>query len=66
MPAISRSAIERVAEKRIREAMDEGQFEDLPGLGKPIAGIDDPYDPLWWVKGWLHRLEQEHGVRLRG
>ena len=42
---MSRRAIQVVAENRIREAIEEGQFDDLPGLGKPIADIDEPYDP---------------------
>jgi hypothetical protein len=27
---------ERIAEDRIREAMQEGEFDNLPGAGKPI------------------------------
>ena len=27
---------ERIAENRIREAMQEGEFDNLPGAGKPI------------------------------
>ena len=30
-------------------------LEDLPGLGKPIPDIDEPYDPMWWVKKWMKR-----------
>ena len=52
---MSRRAIQVVAENRIREAIEEGQFDDLPGLGKPIADIDEPYDPDGWVKKWLRR-----------
>ena len=29
-------AWERIAENRIREAMQEGEFDNLPGAGKPI------------------------------
>jgi hypothetical protein len=64
-PGISRSAVERIAEMRIRAAMEEGCFDNLPGQGRPIAGIDEPYDPLWWVRSWMQRLEHEHGLRLR-
>lgn len=60
-PLLSRSAIARIAENRIREAIEAGELEDLPGLGKPIPGIDEPYDPLWWVKSWMKRIEEEHG-----
>lgn len=52
---MSRRAIETVAENRIRQAMDEGKFDDLPGLGKPIPAIDEPYDELWWVRQWIRR-----------
>jgi len=61
-PRLSRSAIARIAEMRVREAIDAGEFENLPGLGKPIPGIDEPYDPLWWVTSWMKRIEQEHGL----
>jgi DnaJ-like protein len=37
-------------ERQIREAMDRGDFEDLPGLGEPIADLGRPYDELWWVR----------------
>jgi len=52
---MSRRAVQVVAENRIREAIEEGQFDDLPGLGKPIADIDEPYDPDWWIKKWIRR-----------
>ena len=29
-------AWERIAENRIREAMQAGEFDDLPGAGKPV------------------------------
>jgi hypothetical protein len=41
---------ESFAERRIREAMEEGRFDNLPGSGKPIPGIDEPPDEDWWVK----------------
>jgi hypothetical protein len=52
---MSRRAVQVVAENRIREAIEEGQFDDLPGLGKPIPDIDEPYDPDWWIKKWIRR-----------
>ena len=51
----SRGVIERVAEDKIRAAIEEGKFDNLPGHGKPIADIDEPYDPTWWVKRWIDR-----------
>jgi hypothetical protein len=52
---MSRRAVQVVAENRIREAIDAGQFDNLPGFGQPIADIDEPYDPDWWVKKWIRR-----------
>ena len=31
-----------LAEQRIREAQASGEFDNLPGFGKPIPGIDEP------------------------
>jgi hypothetical protein len=42
-------------DKLIREAEERGEFEDLPGSGKPIPDLDKPFDELWWVKSKLHR-----------
>jgi Domain of unknown function (DUF1992) len=44
-----------LAEERIRSAQEAGQFDNLPGYGKPIPGIDQPHDELWWVKDKLKR-----------
>lgn len=41
-------------DKQIREATERGEFDDLPGAGKPLRGLDDP-DPDWWIKGMLER-----------
>jgi hypothetical protein len=45
----------RLAEDRIRAAQEDGAFDNLPGFGKPIPGIDEPHDDLWWVKDKLKR-----------
>jgi hypothetical protein len=37
-------------DKRIREATERGEFENLPGTGKPLRGLGRPYDEMWWVK----------------
>jgi len=42
-------------EEQIAEARAEGVFGRLEGKGKPIAGLLEPYDPLWWVKKLLER-----------
>lgn len=42
-------------ELQIQQAMRRGEFDDLPGAGRPIAGIDRPHDPDWWVKQLIER-----------
>lgn len=37
--------IDRLAEERIRQAQEEGTFDDLPGAGRPLALEDDPLVP---------------------
>jgi hypothetical protein len=37
-------------DKRIREATERGEFENLPGSGKPLRGLGRPYDEMWWAK----------------
>ncbi len=37
-------------DEQIREAQERGVFDNLPGAGKPLPDLDQPYDPLWWVK----------------
>lgn len=37
-------------DKQVREAEQRGEFKDLPGAGKPLPGLNKPYDELWWVK----------------
>lgn len=46
---------ESFADRRIREAEAEGAFANLPGLGRPIPGLDEPLDENWWVRDKLKR-----------
>jgi hypothetical protein len=36
---------EKIVEQRIKEAMEKGEFENLPGKGKPIPLEDDSHVP---------------------
>lgn len=41
---------ERVIDRKIREAMEAGDFDNLPGTGKPLEIDFDPAeDPSWWM-----------------
>lgn len=42
-------------DRQIREGMDRGDFDGLPGHGKPLEDLDRPRDELWWVRDKLRR-----------
>jgi hypothetical protein len=48
-------------EEQVRQAMARGEFDNLPGAGKPIEGLGQTHDPDWWVKRLIER-EQISGV----
>jgi Domain of unknown function (DUF1992) len=47
------SAMRRLAERRIEEAMREGKFDNLPGRGQPLELEPIPADEnarmMWWA-----------------
>lgn len=44
------NAWDRLAESKIAEALREGQFDDLPGLGQPIPDLDEGWDETRWLR----------------
>jgi len=46
---------ESVVEKQIREAMEQGAFDNLEGKGQPIRDLGIERDPLWWAKKLVER-----------
>jgi hypothetical protein len=52
---LSDRAIQIIADNKIRAAIEAGEFDNLPGLGKPAAIFDEPYDPHWWIRRKLRR-----------
>jgi DnaJ homologue, subfamily C, member 28, conserved domain len=46
---------ENWVERQIREGIERGEFDNLPGAGKPLPGLDGPRDEEWWVKAKLRR-----------
>jgi hypothetical protein len=46
---------ESFVERQIREAQEAGEFDQLPGFGKPLPDLDEPYDEMWWLKKKLRR-----------
>ncbi len=37
-----------IAEERIKAAMESGQFDDLPGKGRPLRLDENPHEPEDW------------------
>ena len=46
---------ESFIEQQIREAMEEGAFDNLQGKGQPIPDLGREYDPDWWAKKLIER-----------
>lgn len=40
---------------QVRQAMERGEFDNLPGHGKPIEDLGVEHDPDWWVKKLVER-----------
>src|SRR6478735_1868496 len=51
----------RWVDLQIKQAMERGEFDDLPGAGKPLGDLGSPYDRDWWLKKLIER-EQITGV----
>lgn len=47
-------AVHSWIERQIREATERGEFDNLPGAGKPLP-LADSRDPEWWIKSKLKR-----------
>ncbi len=52
---MSQQYFESGVDKQIREAQERGEFDGLPGAGKPLEHLGDPDDADWWVKGYIRR-----------
>lgn len=53
------AAVDRAAfvESAIQVAIRRGDFDDLPGAGKPIEGLGTHHDPDWWIR---RKIETEN------
>lgn len=43
-----------IADMQIRKAIERGEFDNLPGAGKPLD-LSDSHDPDWWLKSLMKR-----------
>jgi hypothetical protein len=48
-------------EEKIRAAQARGEFDNLPGAGKPL-NLGDVSDPDWWVKSLVRREKIDASV----
>jgi len=39
---------------QVKQAMERGEFDDLPGAGKPL-NLPETHDPDWWLKRLVER-----------
>ncbi|GAB3605379.1 hypothetical protein GCM10027413_07880 [Conyzicola nivalis] len=39
----------------IQQAIRRGEFDNLPGAGKPIEGLTTTHDPDWWIRRKIER-----------
>jgi hypothetical protein len=46
---------EDFVERQIREARERGEFDRLPGEGRPLPFADKPHDELRWLREKLQR-----------
>lgn len=49
-PGDARPRFESFVERQVREAIERGEFDNLPGAGRPIPGLDGRHDPDWWIR----------------
>ena len=47
-------------ELQVQQAIRRGDFDDLPGAGKPLTGLTE-HDPDWWIRRKVER-EQLTGL----
>lgn len=52
---------EAYADRQVREAQQRGEFDDLPGSGRPLPDLGRRRDPDWWIR---RKLKDEEFVRV--
>jgi len=45
----------RWVDLQIKQAMERGAFDNLPGAGKPLGDLGSPHDRDWWLKKLVER-----------
>jgi hypothetical protein len=42
-------------DRQLREAQERGEFDNLPGTGKPLPDSGREYQEDWWITAWVRR-----------
>lgn len=54
-PPLSAENKHEFVETAIQLAIRRGEFDDLPGAGKPLEGLGTHHDPDWWIRRKIER-----------
>lgn len=58
--------VETWVDQAIKQAQRRGDFDDLPGAGKPLRHLEKEQDPDWWVKGLIEREQLDLSAAMPG
>lgn len=62
-PRMNLQQIQSWVDLEIQQAQRRGDFENLPGAGKPLKNLDKA-DPDWWIKGLIEREKLDLSAAL--
>lgn len=62
-PRMNVQQIHTWVDLEIEQAQRRGEFDNLPGAGKPLKNLDRD-DPDWWVKGLIEREKLDMSAAL--
>lgn len=54
-PSLTAENQHEYVETAIQLAIRRGDFDDLPGAGKPLTGLGVSHDPDWWIRRKIER-----------
>jgi hypothetical protein len=54
-PAPTAEQRAQISENAIQQAIRRGEFDNLPGAGKPLTNLNRVYDPDWWLRQKIER-----------
>lgn len=62
-PRMNLQQIQSWVDLEIQQAQRRGDFENLPGAGKPLKNLEKS-DPDWWIKGLIEREKLDMSAAL--